>query len=86
MKEDQTSNVGTVKSFRYLGWGILALCVLLLPLDWPIHRDSHFHPHFEIERWFGFYGWVALVGTTLLVVAARFGGQIIGRPEDDYDE
>jgi hypothetical protein len=64
-----------------LVWGLYAACVLLLAVDWFVHK----HGPYAIEHVFGFYGLYSLVACVGLVLAAKALGAILMRPEDYYD-
>ena len=42
------------------------------------------HPHFEIERWFGFNAAYGFVTCLLMIVGAKFMGIFLKRPDSHY--
>lgn len=42
------------------------------------------HPHFEIERWFGFNAAYGFVTCLLMIVGAKFMGAFLKRPDSHY--
>lgn len=61
--------------------GLLAVCVVLLGLDFVIHRHVS-HPW---EAMFGFYAVYGFVGCVVLVLLAKVLRRIVMRTEDYYD-
>ena len=62
-------------------WVLVAVCALLFFVDAFYHK----HPHFEIERLFGFYGVYGFFVCIALVLVAKSLRTILMRPEDYYD-
>lgn len=71
---------------KWLTWIILGSCVVVLPLDVLVHQSDHYHPHFEFEAWFGFYGVLGFLACILLGGLAWLMRTLLERPEDYYDE
>jgi len=63
-------------------YGLVAVCGLLIVLDFVVHR----HVGFAVEGWYGFYGVVGFAACALLVLAARAMRKIVGREETYYDD
>lgn len=61
--------------------GLLAVCLVLLGLDFVIHRHVS-HPW---EGVFGFYAVYGFVGCVVLVLLAKVLRKIVMRTEDYYD-
>ena len=62
--------------------GVWIACAVLLVAELFVHL----HPHFAIERLFGFYGFYGFIGCVGLVLGAKALRKILYRPEDYYDE
>jgi hypothetical protein len=71
---------------RRIAWLGVALCLPLLLMDWVVHRDPDYHPHFACERWFGFYSGLSLISCLALVAAAKLWQMLVRRPEEYYRE
>ncbi len=61
-------------------YGLAVLCTLALLADLFYTK----HPHFEIERIFGFYGIYGFVVSFSLVLAAKQLRRVLRRDEDYY--
>jgi uncharacterized membrane protein len=61
--------------------GLAVVCALLTFADLFIHK----HGPFAIEHMLGFYGWLGLVASVVVVVLARAVRAVLMRPEDYYD-
>ncbi len=61
---------------------LLLLCFLLTAADLFYEK----HPHFEIEKWFGFYSAFGFVFSVGLVLGAKELRRILMRKEDYYDD
>jgi hypothetical protein len=72
---DEPSNV------RRVIRGLVAVCLLLVGLDFVIHRHVS-HPW---EGMFGFYAVYGFVGCVVLVLLAKGLRRIVMRTEDYYD-
>lgn len=64
-----------------LVYALYAFAALLLLIDPLVEK----HGPFAVEHWVGFYGIYALVGSVVLVLAARGLRQLVMRPEGHYD-
>lgn len=62
--------------------GVWIACIVLLVAELFVHL----HPHFAIERLFGFYGFYGFIGCVGLVLGAKALRKILYRPEEYYDE
>lgn len=69
------------KNVRNLSIGLVALCAALILLDLLIVK----HPHFAIEKRFGFYGWFGFISFICIVLAGKFMRRFVRREEDYYD-
>ena len=65
-----------------LFYGLAVVCALLFLADFFYEK----HPHFDIERIFGFYAIYGFVMFTLLILAAKALRRLIMRPEDYYGD
>ncbi len=61
--------------------GLAALCTLALLADFFYTK----HPHFAVERIFGFYGIYGFVVSFSLVLAAKQMRRVLRRDEDYYE-
>lgn len=69
---------------RTLGWLLTALVVVAIALfaaDPLVEK----HPHFEVERWPGFYAVAGACSALLAVLVAALLRPVVERPEDYYD-
>lgn len=57
---------------------VLAVTVLLEPF-------VHLHPHFAIERLFGFHAWYGLLVCAAMILAAKALGFVLKRRDTYYD-
>lgn len=64
-----------------LVYGLYAVCALLVVAELFVDR----HPHFGIERVFGFYALYGLFGCVALVLIAKLLRRLVGRDEDYYE-
>jgi hypothetical protein len=67
-------------------WLCGLLCLVLLLLHGPVHRDPKFHPHFACEGWFGFYAGWSLGACLVLAATAKLWRPIVHRPREEGDE
>jgi hypothetical protein len=58
---------------------VLASTVLIEPF-------VRLHPHFAIERLFGFHAWYGLLACAAMVLAAKALGVVLKRSDTYYDE
>ena len=63
-------------------YALLILCFVLTAADLFYEK----HPHFEIEKWFGFYSGFGFVFSVGLVLGAKELRRILMRKEDYYDD
>ena len=63
-------------------YALLILCFVLTSADLFYEK----HPHFEIEKWFGFYSGFGFVFSGGLVLGAKELRRILMRKEDYYDD
>lgn len=61
-------------------WTFIALCFALFFADAFYHK----HPHFEIEKMFGFYGVYGFFVSVALVTIAKLLSKVVMRQEDYY--
>ena len=61
-------------------YALLILCFVLTSADLFYEK----HPHFEIEKWFGFYSGFGFVFSVGLVLGAKELRRILMRKEDYY--
>ena len=74
------------RNVKRLIWIFFALCVVMLSLDFIIHRHPSFAAgEFTAEGWFGFYAIYGFVACVLLVLIATQLRKILMRAEDYYD-
>lgn len=81
MEKDGKRWLDDPKNVTKLVWALVAVCALVFVADAFYEK----HPHFEIEKWFGFYaifGFVVCVG---LVLGAKWMRTFLKRDEDYYD-
>ena len=62
-------------------WSLWIVCGLLVVADLFYHK----HTHFDMEKWFGLYGFYGFVACVSLVVAAKQMRKVLMREEDYYD-
>ena len=62
-------------------YGLAALCALALVADFFYAK----HPHFDIERWPGFYAVYGFVVSVTLVLTAKQLRKLLRRDEDYYE-
>jgi hypothetical protein len=62
-------------------YGLAVLCALALAADFFYTK----HPHFDIERWPGFYAGYGFVVSVSLVLAAKRLRRVLRRDEDYYE-
>jgi len=70
------------RNVRKIVYALVAVCVLLVLLDFFYDK----HAHFEAENWFGFFGFFGFVGGVGLVLAAKELRRLVMRPEDYYGD
>ncbi len=58
---------------------VLALTVLAEPL-------VGLHPHFAVERLFGFHAWLGLLACAAMIFVARALGVLLKRPDTYYGD
>ena len=64
----------------------VVVCVLMLGLDFAIHRHLSFaEGDFAAEGFFGFYAAYGFVACVLLVLAAKQMRRVLMKPEDYYE-
>jgi hypothetical protein len=57
---------------------VLLMLVLIEPLV-PLH------PHFTLERIFGFHAWYGLLACAAMILVAKALGALLKRPDDYYE-
>ena len=83
---DRPRALDNPKNVRLLIRIFFALCVVMLGLDFAVHRHLSFADGvFTPESWFGFYAFYGLGACVLLVLAAKEMRKVLMRPEDYYD-
>ena len=81
MEKDGKRWLDDPKNVTKLVWWLVAVCTLVFVADAFYEK----HPHFQVEKWFGFYaifGFVVCVG---LVLGAKWMRTFLKRDEDYYD-
>lgn len=78
---DEPANVNKIV------YGLYVLCALLMAVDLldMFHLGYHKHPHFDMEKWLGFYGFYGFLGSVGLVIAAKQMRKVLSKDEDYYD-
>jgi hypothetical protein len=71
---------------RRAAWVGASLCVPLLLVDRVRLGHPDFHPHFDGERWFGFYAGLSLVSCLALAAAAKIWQVVVTTAEDERHE
>jgi hypothetical protein len=62
-------------------YGLTALSALALVADLLYSK----HPHFDVERWPGFYAIYGFTGSVALVLVAKWLRRLLRRDEDYYE-
>jgi hypothetical protein len=71
---------------RRVAWLGVAACVPALLLGERVRRDPNFHPHFDWERWPGFFAGLSLLACLLLVALSKVWQWGVRRSEEYYGE
>ncbi len=71
---------------RRVAWLVVIASLPVFLLDWPVHHDPEYRPHFACERWWGFFAGLSFLGCLLLVCLAKIWQRLIRRPEEYYGE
>ncbi len=82
MENDKKHLFDNPKNIKRLLTGFYICCVLLLLLDFVIHR----HTYHSWEELWGFYPLYGFVGCVVLVFVASWMRTFLMRPEDYYDK
>ena len=69
-------------NIRLMIGALVVCCVVLVAADLFYENP---HPHFEIEKTFGFQAWFGFLAFVIVVFLGRFLRLIVKRPEDYYD-
>ena len=69
-------------NIRLMIAALVVCCVVLAAADLFYENP---HPHFEIEKNFGFQAWFGFLAFVIVVFLGRFLRLIVKRPEDYYD-
>jgi hypothetical protein len=64
-------------------WRLFLVVLALTVLAEPFVR---MHPHFAIERIFGFHAWYGLLACAAMIVVAKALGWLLKRPDTYYDQ
>ena len=67
---------------RLLIAALVVSCIALVAADLFYENP---HPHFELEKTFGFQAWFGFLAFVIVVFLGRFLRLIVKRPEDYYD-
>ena len=62
---------------------LMAATIVLAVADRWVHRSEHFHPHFPMESYLGFYTILGAFGPLLLVIPARLLLPVIRKRNDE---
>lgn len=62
-------------------YGLVMVCALMVLADLVYTK----HPHFAVERWFGFYAGYGFLGSVGLVLAAKGLRHWLRRDEEYYE-
>jgi uncharacterized membrane protein len=73
---DQSRNIALII------WALVGLCAALFFADAFYHK----HPHFEIEKLFGFYGVYGFFVSVALVLISKSLRNILMRDQDYYEK
>lgn len=90
-RHDAFAKSGPARESDYARWNrrafviIVALAGVAIGLDYFVHLDPHFHPHFDWEKTFGFYGGWAVLSCAALLGIAKVWGWGTWRESDYYD-
>ena len=80
-KTDKVYWLDQPKNITRLLWLLAAACVLVGIADGLYIK----HPHFGVERVFGFYAWYGFVCFVFIVFAGKALRKLVMRDEDYYD-
>jgi hypothetical protein len=61
------------------------LFLVVLALTVLVEAFVDLHPHFAIERLFGFHAWYGLLACAAMIVVAKALGVLLKRPDAYYD-
>ena len=70
------------KNINLLIWCLVGVCAVLVLADLVYPND---HPHFNVEKFFGFQAWFGFAAFVGVVFIGRFLRLIVKREEDYYD-
>lgn len=70
------------ENIRRMMFALLAACVGVVMMDFLYENK---HPHFELEKLFGFQAWLGFIAFALIVLLGRLLRIVVGRPENYYD-
>jgi hypothetical protein len=79
--EDEAYWLDRPKNISIIVWGLVGVCILLYFADAFYEK----HPHFELERLFGFYGIYGFFVCVGLVLVAKSLRSVLMRSEEYYD-
>lgn len=82
MSDEKSHLFDKARNVRWLLRTLYILCVLLLGLDFVVHR----HVEHPLESWWGFYSGYGFVACVLLVLIAKEMRKAVMRSEDYYDD
>ena len=63
-------------------YALIACCIALVLADLFYTND---HPHFAVEKIFGFQAWLGFIAFVVIVFLGRLLRMIVSRKEDYYD-
>lgn len=61
------------------------LFLVVLALTVLAEQFVRMHPHFAVERIFGFHAWYGLLACAAMIVVAKALGWVLKRPDTYYD-
>ena len=71
---------------RRAAWAGAVGCLPVLLLDWPVHHNPDYHPHFVCESWWGFFCGLSWLACLVFVAVSRLWQPIVRRQEEYYGE
>ena len=81
MNEREKHWLTTPRAIRRLWIGYIVVLVLTVLPDLFVAQ----YEHFGIDGSFGFYAWYGFLACAAMVVAAKFLGKLLKRPDDYYE-
>ena len=80
-KQDRTYWLDQPANVKKIVWGLAAVCLFLLAMDFTVHR----HAYFSWEGIYGFYPLFGFIAGVVVVLGAKELRKLIKRDEDYYD-